>query len=227
MILTGLPPYLIFVFSSPQAQFLVNFFSTQKRVNRGKTDLATNQRKLLKHIIGNKKCYFQQTNVITIMWRNLSCGNNFSTWQISPHTEMVEIWQPYHVLWTHCGQFLKQLVEIKVEIKIKAKPSRLANQGGNFEMRPKSWFSHLLQHEITAIMTKMVEICQPYHVNTLSRSTSDQEGNFEMRSQSRFSHLLQHEITAIMAEMVEICQNHIVCSECIVVSFLAVQPTAQ
>ena len=33
--------YLIFVFFSPQAQFLVKFFSTQKRVNQDKTDFAT------------------------------------------------------------------------------------------------------------------------------------------------------------------------------------------
>ena len=38
--------YLIFVFFSPQAQFLVQFFSTQKSVNRNKTDFATKQRKL-------------------------------------------------------------------------------------------------------------------------------------------------------------------------------------
>ena len=37
---------LIFVFFSPQAQLLVKFFSTQKRVNRDKTDFATKQRKL-------------------------------------------------------------------------------------------------------------------------------------------------------------------------------------
>ena len=37
--------YLIFVFFSPQTQFLVKFFSTQKRVNRDKTDFATKQRK--------------------------------------------------------------------------------------------------------------------------------------------------------------------------------------
>ena len=38
--------YMIFVLFSPQAQFFAHFFSTQKRVNRDKTDFATKQRKL-------------------------------------------------------------------------------------------------------------------------------------------------------------------------------------
>ena len=40
-----LQAYLIFVIFSPRAQFLAQFFSTQKRVNRDKTDFATKQRK--------------------------------------------------------------------------------------------------------------------------------------------------------------------------------------
>ena len=36
--------YLIFVIFSPPIQFLAQFFSTQKRVNRDKTDFATKQR---------------------------------------------------------------------------------------------------------------------------------------------------------------------------------------
>ena len=39
-------PYLTSVLFSQQAQFLVQFFSTQKRVNCDKTDFATKQRKL-------------------------------------------------------------------------------------------------------------------------------------------------------------------------------------
>ena len=38
--------YLIYVFFSPQVQFLVQFFSTQKRLNRYKTNFATKKRKL-------------------------------------------------------------------------------------------------------------------------------------------------------------------------------------
>ena len=48
--------YLIFVFFSPQAQFLVKFFSTQKRVYGDKTDFATKQRKL------RQKRFLQQNN---------------------------------------------------------------------------------------------------------------------------------------------------------------------
>ena len=44
-------PYLIFVLSSPQTKFLVQFFSTPKRVNSDKTDFATKQRKLHKREI--------------------------------------------------------------------------------------------------------------------------------------------------------------------------------
>ena len=46
--------YLIFVIFSPRAQFFAKFFSTQKRVNRTKTDFATKQRKLQKNWFGNK-----------------------------------------------------------------------------------------------------------------------------------------------------------------------------
>ena len=48
------PPYLIFVIFSPRAQFFAKFFSTQKRVNRTKTDFATKQRKLQKNWFGNR-----------------------------------------------------------------------------------------------------------------------------------------------------------------------------
>ena len=37
--------YLIFVIFSPRIQFLAQFFSTQKHVNRDKADFATKQRK--------------------------------------------------------------------------------------------------------------------------------------------------------------------------------------
>ena len=40
-----LDTYMIFVLFSPRAQFFAQFFSTQKRVNRDKTDFATKQRK--------------------------------------------------------------------------------------------------------------------------------------------------------------------------------------
>ena len=46
--------YLIFVIFPPRAQFFAKFFSTQKRVNRTKTDFATKQRKLQKNWFGNK-----------------------------------------------------------------------------------------------------------------------------------------------------------------------------
>ena len=40
---------------SPQAQFLVQLFSTQKRVNRDKTDFATKQHKLRQNRYCNKR----------------------------------------------------------------------------------------------------------------------------------------------------------------------------
>ena len=55
---TELEAYLIFVFFSPQAQSLVQFFSTQKRVNRDKTDFATKQRKLRQYRFSNKTTQF-------------------------------------------------------------------------------------------------------------------------------------------------------------------------
>ena len=63
--------YLLFVIFSPQAQFLVQFFSTQKCVNRDKTDLTT-------------KPIFQQNSILHSIhmpdveklkiYRHLSCG---------------------------------------------------------------------------------------------------------------------------------------------------------
>ena len=47
--------YLIFVLFSPHTQFLVKIFSTQKRVNRNKTDFTTKQRKLRQTRFCNKK----------------------------------------------------------------------------------------------------------------------------------------------------------------------------
>ena len=52
--ITMLSAYLIFVFFPPQAQFLAQLFSTQKCVNRDKTDIATKQRKLRQNKFCNK-----------------------------------------------------------------------------------------------------------------------------------------------------------------------------
>ena len=51
---------MIFVLFSPQAQFLAKFFSTQKRVNRNKTDFATKQRK------SQNEQILQQNSIICI-----------------------------------------------------------------------------------------------------------------------------------------------------------------
>ena len=51
---------MIFVLFSPQAQFLAKFFSTQKRVNRDKTDFATKQRK------SQNEQILQQNSIICI-----------------------------------------------------------------------------------------------------------------------------------------------------------------
>ena len=53
-------PYLIFVLFSPQTNFLIQLFSTPKRVNSDKTDFATKQRKSLKRDIATKQHKMRQ-----------------------------------------------------------------------------------------------------------------------------------------------------------------------
>ena len=62
---------------SPQAQFLVQFFSTQKRVNHDKTDFATKQRKLRQN---------------SVMWRNFSTERICSTFLIA-NVEKSVMWR--------------------------------------------------------------------------------------------------------------------------------------
>ena len=100
---------------SPQAQFLVQLFSTQKRVNRNKTDFATKQRKVRQNRFCNKKmlvcscgevCHvetflhvtdFSTFLCITHFAPNLSCGelslcdrfsSHFSCGDTSPHDNL-------------------------------------------------------------------------------------------------------------------------------------------
>ena len=64
---------------SPQAQFLVQLFSTQKRVNRDKTDFATKQRKLRQN---------------SVMWRNFSTEQICFTFLIA-HVEKSVMWKHF------------------------------------------------------------------------------------------------------------------------------------
>ena len=112
MIGSDIPDICLF---SPQAQFLVQLFSTQKRVNRNKTDFATKQRKLRQNRFCNKKmlvcscgevCHvetflhmtdFSTFLRITHFAPNLSCGelslcdrfsSHFSCGETSPHDNL-------------------------------------------------------------------------------------------------------------------------------------------
>ena len=77
--------YLIFVLFSPHAQFLNEFFSTQKCVNRNKIDFAPIQRKWQQSRFCDKSAWIVTKKIVSTfnMWRNVS------TWQIllhiSPH----------------------------------------------------------------------------------------------------------------------------------------------
>ena len=88
-------PYLIFVIFSPHTQFLVNFFSTQKRVNRDKTDLR-------------QKCVnCDKTNFTTKKHEFYTCGGilhithmpDVEKFQISPHLSYGKIWN-----YSTCGE---------------------------------------------------------------------------------------------------------------------------
>ena len=82
---------------------MTNFFSTQKRVNRNKTDLATKQRESLK----NKNCAKKQHK----MWQNsinapqkhhtnLSCGeiSDFSTSAMWRNLKLLHMWRNFRFL---------------------------------------------------------------------------------------------------------------------------------
>ena len=77
--------YLIFVLFSPRTKFLVQFFSTPKRVNRDKTDFATKQRK------SHKREIMQQNSIKCDTFSSpFSCGKNFHLTgfpHMSPHDQ--------------------------------------------------------------------------------------------------------------------------------------------
>ena len=92
--------YLIFVIFSPRRQFLVQFFSTQKCVNRDKTDFGTKVRKSQQNQFSNK------TAQIAHMWRHFShhtlarCGeiSYFSTSVIRRNLKLLHTWRKFRFL---------------------------------------------------------------------------------------------------------------------------------
>ena len=95
--------YLIFVIFSPRAQFLAQFFSTQKRVNRDKTDFATKQRKLQK-----------RSDFATKQWKcDKWCGEIWivSTWHMQRYFKFIHIcyveksWLSPHDEWGEIPDF--------------------------------------------------------------------------------------------------------------------------
>ena len=67
---TGHPTaYLIFFIFSPQGQFLVKFFSLQKRVNCDKTDFAIKQSKSPKNDKLYTLFYISEISFTFLMWR--------------------------------------------------------------------------------------------------------------------------------------------------------------
>ena len=101
-------PYLIFVIFFPHTQFFVNFFSTQKRVNRGKIDFATKLQKSPKNQLYNKKHEFYiveagSTSHTCQMRRDFrfvfiyhaqksEITPHVEKFPMSPHLSCIEIW---------------------------------------------------------------------------------------------------------------------------------------
>ena len=90
--------YLIFVIFSPHMQFLDNCFSTQKRVNRDKTDLPQKYVNCDKTNVTTKKQDFRHmeaffTSQTCQMWRNFRFLHIFhmAKFEITPHVEKFQI----------------------------------------------------------------------------------------------------------------------------------------
>ena len=90
--------YLIFVIFSPHTQFFDNFFSTQKRVNRDKTDLPQKYVNCDKTNVTTKKQDFRHmeaffTSQTCQMWRNFRFLHIFhmAKFEITPHVEKFQI----------------------------------------------------------------------------------------------------------------------------------------
>ena len=97
--ITAFDSYLIFVIFSPRAQFLAQFFSTQKRVNRAKTNFAKNS-------VNRHKTDFTTKNRVNFRFLHIchvekcEIPPNLAKFHISPHLKFLYMWRNFTFLHT-------------------------------------------------------------------------------------------------------------------------------